>query len=222
MNGLPPGLSLNVGSGPCVAPDWVSLDASGQVLLAGTSLAKAVAIVTGREVGHWPRGIWYRDVRKGLPFPDASASIVYSSHFLEHLYRAEAVALVRDAYRVLKPAGVCRVVVPDLAAAIRDYSEGVRQARRGNSDRLMEALHLGGREAPGRGPLAWYRRLTNFSTHKWLYDIDGLLALFAEGGFTSAVPCVFLESVIPAEHLRAVEQENRLANGTGICVEARK
>jgi predicted SAM-dependent methyltransferase len=222
VNSLPLGLSLNVGSGPYVARRWISLDGSWQILFAGTALAKLAAIVTGREVGHWPRGIWHRDVRKGLPFSDESVSIVYSSHFLEHLHRDEATAFLRDAHRVLKPAGVCRVVVPDLAAAVREYFDGLRGARAGNSDRLMEALDMRHREAPARGPLAWYRRLTDFSTHKWLYDVEGLVGLFAEGGFRSAKPCAFLESAIPTEHLRAVEQESRLANGAGICVEARK
>ncbi len=222
MSSVPRGPLLNVGSGPSVVPEWISLDGSWQALFAGTKVAKLAAVVSGREVGHWPREVRHRDVRKGLPFPDGSVAVVYSSHLVEHLHRDEAATFLREAYRVLKPAGVCRVVVPDLAAAVRDYADGVRHGRAGNSERLMEALHVREREAPGRGPLAWYRRLTEFSTHKWMYDVEGLIALVAEAGFTSAKSCAFLESAIPIDHLRGVEQESRVLRGAGLCVEARK
>jgi SAM-dependent methyltransferase len=222
VSSVPAGPLLNVGSGPVVNPDWISLDGSWQVILAGSRLAKLAALVADREVGHWPRGIRYCDVRKGLPFPGGSVAVVYSSHFLEHLYRDEAAAFLREVYRVLKPAGVCRVVVPDLADAVRDYADGVRDGRARNSERLMEALHVRDRGAPGRGPLGWYRRLTEFSTHKWMYDLEGLVSLLAEAAFTSPQSCAFLESAIPIEQLRGVEQASRVLDGAGICVEARK
>jgi predicted SAM-dependent methyltransferase len=58
------------------------------------------------------------DVRRPLPFPDASASVVYTSHMLEHLLPSDALELLREIRRVLAPAGVARVAVPDMEYAL--------------------------------------------------------------------------------------------------------
>lgn len=62
-----------------------------------------------RKVDHW------LDLRLPLPFPDASAAVVYSSHTLEHLYPEEALRLLREIFRVLAPTGVARIGVPDVS-----------------------------------------------------------------------------------------------------------
>jgi SAM-dependent methyltransferase len=61
------------------------------------------------------------NVRKGIPFNDNTFDVVYHSHFLEHLDKKAAVLFLYDCYRVLKPQGVIRVVVPDLSAMCRRY-----------------------------------------------------------------------------------------------------
>jgi predicted SAM-dependent methyltransferase len=59
--------------------------------------------------------------RKGdrLPFDDATFDFVFSEHFLHHLFFDDALALLRECARVLKPRGVMRTVVPD--ADLRTY-----------------------------------------------------------------------------------------------------
>jgi predicted SAM-dependent methyltransferase len=52
-------------------------------------------------------------------FPDGSFDFIYSEHFFEHLFADEAVALLRECHRLLKPGGVIRTVVPD--ADLRTY-----------------------------------------------------------------------------------------------------
>ena len=46
--------------------------------------------------------------------------IVYSSHLLGHLTLKSANQYLREAYRVLKPEGVLRIVVPDLYKICRN------------------------------------------------------------------------------------------------------
>jgi len=60
--------------------------------------------------------------RKGdrLPFDDCSINFIYSEHFFEHLFLDEAVALLKECYRILRPFGVIRSVVPD--ADLRSYA----------------------------------------------------------------------------------------------------
>jgi predicted SAM-dependent methyltransferase len=58
---------------------------------------------------------------EGFPFPENQFDAVYSSHVLEHFTRDQAKFLLDEAYRVLKPGGIVRIVVPDLEATCREY-----------------------------------------------------------------------------------------------------
>jgi predicted SAM-dependent methyltransferase len=61
--------------------------------------------------------IWL-DLTRPLPFPDASVEVAYSSHTLEHLFPEQALALLREIRRVLRPDGVARIAVPDVSYAL--------------------------------------------------------------------------------------------------------
>ncbi len=63
----------------------------------------------------------FHDIRRGLPYPEAGFHAVYSSHVLEHLVPDQGRALMREMFRVLRPGGVCRTVVPDLETICREY-----------------------------------------------------------------------------------------------------
>lgn len=52
------------------------------------------------------------DLRNALPFADSSATLIYSSHMLEHLYPEQASSLLREVHRVLSPEGVFRLALP--------------------------------------------------------------------------------------------------------------
>lgn len=102
---------LNLGCGQRFHPDWINVDSSS----------------TGHEViAH--------DLTTGLPFADDRFEIVYHSHVLEHFTRQEALVFLRECFRVLKPGGVMRVVVPDLEAIVRLYLEALEKARSGDKD----------------------------------------------------------------------------------------
>lgn len=54
------------------------------------------------------------DLLNGIPFRDASAGVIYVSHFLEHLAPMEQTAeFLKECRRVLMPGGLLRVSVPD-------------------------------------------------------------------------------------------------------------
>ncbi|MGH9346649.1 MAG: class I SAM-dependent methyltransferase [Vicinamibacterales bacterium] len=220
---LPEGIWVNAGSGPSSPAGWMSIDGSWQAWLASHGVAASVArLLTGRDTGHWPRGIVCRDVRRGLGLAPGSAAVVFSSHLIEHLHRSEALALLRDAHRVLRPGGVCRVVTPDLGCLVDAYVIA-RPREAGAADRLQDALLLHPVEPPRAGALlGWYRRATAFDQHKWVYDGDSLCALLREAGFSAPAVRGFLESDIPADRLAQVEHRERVCDGAGICVEARR
>jgi SAM-dependent methyltransferase len=61
------------------------------------------------------------DISKGLPFDDCHFDAVYHSHVLEHLAPDRGSELIAECFRVLKPGGVIRVVVPDLEQIAKLY-----------------------------------------------------------------------------------------------------
>ena len=224
---VPAGPMVNAGSGPADPPAWINIDGSWQARLAGHPwLARVGSRLLGIEIGHWPRGVAYRDVRRGLGYPEDSIAVVYASHMLEHLYRDEALRFLQDAHRALMPEGVCRIVVPDVEQIVHWYlahqREPVETRREPSSDMLMGLLLLRPKTAGGSSPLQLARRLADLHEHKWMYDREGLIGLFREAGFRCPTARGFLESAIPRAALEQVEQRDRVECGAGICVESRR
>lgn len=88
---------LNLGCGSVYFPEWNNSD-----LLPG-------------------RNVYAHDLSNPLPWPEDTFDAVYSSHILEHLTPEAGQNLIAEKYRVLKPGGTCRVVVPDLEGICRQY-----------------------------------------------------------------------------------------------------
>ena len=58
-----------------------------------------------------------------LPFSDASISLIYASHVLEHFGRNEYKQVLVEWFRVLEPGGILRLAVPDFSACAAIYYE---------------------------------------------------------------------------------------------------
>lgn len=76
-------------------------------------------------------GVIAANLGKGIPFPDGSFDVVYHSHVLEHFKKTAAAEFLNECFRVLRPNGVIRVVVPDLEAIARNYLVALEQAKTG-------------------------------------------------------------------------------------------
>ena len=55
-----------------------------------------------------------------LDFEDGTFDFIVSEHFFEHLHLPDALALLRECHRILRPGGVIRTCVPD--ADLRGYA----------------------------------------------------------------------------------------------------
>ena len=58
-----------------------------------------------------------------LPLPDASVSLIYACHVLEHFGRYQYKAVLTEWFRVLESGGTLRVSVPDFSACAAIYYE---------------------------------------------------------------------------------------------------
>jgi predicted SAM-dependent methyltransferase len=145
-------LKLNLGCGPNYKPGWVNID----LFASGADLRL--------------------DLRKRWPFPNGSATHIYSEHALEHFEFAEEVPhFMSESLRVLQDAGVFDVGVPDTEWAIRAY---------GNPD------HDYWRHAPIWHPLDCETQIDHINyhfrqgeQHKYAWDEQTLKGVLQRSGF---------------------------------------
>lgn len=168
------GLKLHIGSGKYHIDSWLDID-----------------IYPGRVPDQsFPSGEKLKqfglDIKWGLPFRDASASYVFSSHILEHFYYpGEALFVLGEIYRVLEPGGVVRLVVPDIEQCIMAYVNNDREFYSGRSEtwtwwskrhtRLDDFLDYAG---------AGVEPTSLLSSHKYGYDFETLQYLLEQAKFT--------------------------------------
>ena len=76
----------------------------------------------------WAKNYGYdffrQDLRRGFPYGEATAHLIYTSHFLEHLTYQDGLAFLKEARRVLTPGGIIRVGVPDARRLLIRYVNG--------------------------------------------------------------------------------------------------
>lgn len=164
-------LLVNVGCGRNGKPGWVNVDSIG---------APGVTCVY--------------DCRKHLPLATGSAKALFTEHLLEHLeYDDEVPAFLSECHRVLEPAGVIRIVVPDGRKYLTAYCTGDWHSLcrfsplvtdRGPAEAtMMEIVNEHFRQA---------------GQHRFSYDYETLERLLRNIGFDAVVESRFGESRLPA------------------------
>lgn len=179
---------LNIGCGQSATPGWINYDNSPSIALARfpkplISLLGSIGILSEltQQFAAYCRTHSVR-YASALSIPEESGSVdvIYSSHMLEHLDRTEARRCVQECYRILKPGGILRLVVPDLKQRI-DYYLLAR-----DGDLLLESF-IFDLEKP-RGLRSWLTRaITGGREHHWMYDCASLTRLVESCGFRDTV-----------------------------------
>ena len=204
-------LYVQYGCGWDAPAGWLNFDAS------YTLRVERVPLM-GKWLSRWlkgnpelfPPGVRYGDVVRGLPLADGACVGVYCSHVLEHLSLEECRAALRETRRLLRPQGVFRLVLPDLAQMVSAYRE--------DSDaqaavRFMDACGMAERVVPRS---AVRRVLLAFSRarHRWLWDYPALQAELEAAGFGEVRRARLGDSVDPA--FAAVERAERWEGCLGV------
>lgn len=157
---------LQLGAGNHPLPGWANLD------LGGDSIA------------------W--DLTRPIPVAPGSIRFVYSEHFIEHVTRDQAQAILVNCRNVMAEGGVIRLSTPDLRKLAEDYLAGrIVQMPHGDwfpktaTRMLNEALHLWG--------------------HQFVYDEEELAQALRDAGFSRARRVPWRES----EHQELAGLETR-------------
>jgi len=135
-------------------------------------------------------GLKFYNLQKGVPLLDDSADVVYCSHFLEHLNKDDGRHFLAECFRVLKPGGLFRVVVPDLDFAMAMYQEGKVEEMQG---------------------LFFYTSDNwDFTAHKYNYNFTYLQNILAKIGFTNIVKLSYRQGECPSIDYLDVYPEHSL------------
>ena len=186
-------LKLNIGCGTFGIEGWVNIDNSPSIVLSRLPLGRRLF-----RTPDWPHDVRRADVRKRIPFPDSSVASIYSSHTFEHFTYAEACAVARECFRVLRPGGVLRIVVPDLGIMVRDYLADTADPLA--SHRFVSRLLL----------TATVRDIVHSGAHhKQMFDARSLVYLLNEVGFGAPEVTSFGNSRIA--EIAKIELESRRA-----------
>ena len=126
------------------------------------------------------------DVRRGLPFATGSLRGIFSEHCLEHFQLSDGLALLRECRRVLMPAGVARIVVPDGELYLRTYVDQLAGETRRFPYQAEES------RLPLWTPMAsvnrvFYQDRESAYGHRIIYDFQLLQTALHECGFAQVV-----------------------------------
>ena len=118
------------------------------------------------------------DLRRGLPFPDASVDEVHSEHVFEHLeYQGEIMLLLAEVHRVLVAGGMLSFSVPNFRPYASAY---VTQDKEWLAERIYDRPR-GLYDATALDLLSWFA--LRAGEHRYLYDPDNAVERLREVGF---------------------------------------
>lgn len=138
-------LKLHLGCGKRIFNNWINVD-----------------IFTSQEIN------MQLNFRNPLPFTTESASIIYSEHVLEHLFKFQAQNFLNECYRVLQRNGRIRLGVPDSEIYFNNYVKG-------NREFFTEINHLGGHKDTLETPIDVINQMFRMNgDHLYAWDFETL------------------------------------------------
>jgi SAM-dependent methyltransferase len=176
------------------------------------TVLRTVNVLRDEHMVSWPRNIKRHDVTKSLPYATDSVSAIYSSHMLEHLYHDQALALLRECRRVLRPGCTLRLALPDA----EQFARNLVHASMADSTEAGLTFTTDLAMAPLTAPNRRQRLISRFasSPHRWQPTTGLVLSMLREAGFAKPEPRDYLVGELPGLH----EVEHR---SEGLFVEAK-
>jgi len=152
------------------------------------------------------------DLNHGIPAHDNSLDLVYHSHMLEHLSFQEGIDFIKECFRVLRPGGMMRLLVPDLEKWTKAYM-------------VKDDFFLGEYRKCLDGdihvtPAAIFMGMLHNHGHKMGYDYETVHWVLQKAGFERIRRTLYSDS--PMENIEYIEHRNPLRVMESLCVECYK
>lgn len=125
-------------------------------------------------------------VKRAYPFPENRFRGIYTEHCLEHIGLDDLKKNLAEFYRLLKPGGRVRIVVPDGEL----YFDLYQKQKQGESVKMpYQEFYV--------SPMARINGLFRNHGHQFIHDFETFRILLAEAGFKDIVKCSFMQGVEP-------------------------
>lgn len=180
------------------------------------------------NIGHWEsleQGGLYKDLngtsgtymlnhdlRNGIPADDNSLDLVYHAHMLEHLSYIDGINFIKECYRVLKPNGTMRILVPDLELWINAYSSKNRFFFEEYRKVLDKDIYVTNASI--------FMGMLHNHDHKCGYDFESLSWTVEQAGFKNILRTLYADSTI--ENIKEIEPLIPLRIMETLCIECVK
>ena len=186
-------VKLNLGCGPNVFPGWVNIDREfprEYLEYLTTHGPDARMPETQRKLSEYLHAGGYidfrvHDLRRGLTYATDTVDLIYLGQVVEHLNPVyEALALMKECRRVLKPGGILRIATPDLGILLLAYasddmdrfaSEQPDYYKKGSKGAKLSYIMFG-----STGPISTW---DHYEGHMMIYDAASMDALLVGAGF---------------------------------------
>ena len=204
-------LYLQYGCGLTAPKEWINFDASPTLRIQKMPIAGA--LLKKRLNTVFPDNVRYGDIIKGLPVMESSFTGIYCSHTLEHLSLTDFRKALVNTYKLLKPNGIFRCVLPDLETAARDYLTSLDEGDHNAAIRFMSSTLLGV-EKRTKGAKGLLTYIFGNANHLWMWDHLSLSEELKKAGFTNLRSCKFNDC--KDEMFKLVEDKGRFGNAVAI------
>lgn len=146
-------------------------------------------------------GTVFLDGRRSFPIATDALDYVFSEHVIEHLEFAEALCMLRECRRVLKPGGRIRIATPDLQQIVALYSNPDGEDQEHYIRWIMRTFRA---EFGDFSPVHAINQSFHGWRHKFIYDEATLRQSLESAGFGEITRVQPGESA--DEHLRGLER----------------
>ena len=150
---------------------------------------------------YFPReNIFFLDVTKTFPIPSASFDFVFTEHHIEHISYKNAVFMLKECFRILKPGGVIKVITPDLESSISNYLNNDIEGK-GIINTTKDYIYSGFHNAANYIPVDDYFKAHEINDmfmnyeHQFIYDFESMKRVLMHAGFTKIKDCGAKDSV---------------------------
>jgi predicted SAM-dependent methyltransferase len=198
-------LYVHYGCGQCAPEEWRNFDVSPTLRIQKTPV---LGWLMKNALGQvFDKNVKYGDVTVGLPgIADNSADGVYCSHVLEHMSLADFRKAIANSYKMLKPGGCFRLIMPDLKVLVDDYIADKEKGDADASIRFIKRTLMAMEERP-KNLKAVSKLAFGYLNHLWLWDKEATINELQKVGFKVIREIEFNDSEDPM--FKLVENKKR-------------